>query len=58
MIVHKPNYKHWKEVDRVLRYLEVIMNHGLHFFGIGSTLEYYSDANWAFDKIDLKSTRR
>ena len=37
MIVHKPNYKHWKEVDRVLRYLEVIMNHGLHFFGIGST---------------------
>ena len=51
-----PNSEHWKELSRVMRYLKQTINYGLHYRCTNPVLECYSDANWASDKTNSKST--
>ena len=51
----KPNRSHWVAAKRVLRYLKRTMNFGL-FYSNGSGVLGYSDADWAGDMDDRKST--
>ncbi|KAK6158992.1 hypothetical protein DH2020_006306 [Rehmannia glutinosa] len=51
-----PSKEHGKELKRVLRYFKFTINYGLYYNRGSSTLECYSDANWAADKIDSRST--
>ena len=51
-----PSSEHWKELSRVLRYLKYTMHYGLHYYCNNSVLECYSDANWASDRTNSKST--
>ena len=51
-----PSFEHWRELSRVLRYLKYTMNYGLHYHCTSSVLECYSDANWASDRTNSKST--
>ena len=53
----KPNQTHWVAAKRVLRYLRGTSNFGIVFKGDESgTCKAYSDADWAGDKEDRKST--
>ena len=53
----KPNQTHWVAAKRVLRYLRGTSNFGIIFKGDESrTCKAYSDADWAGDKEDRKST--
>ena len=49
-----PGPDHWRAVKRILRYLRRTIDHALH----GGDLRWtgYSDANWASDKDEHKST--
>ena len=51
----KPNQTHWVAAKRVLRYLKGTMNFGLIYSGDPGVLGY-SDADWAGDMDDRKST--
>ena len=53
----KPNRTHWMAAKRVLRYLKGTTSHGIIFRGEepGKCLGY-SDADWAGDREDRKST--
>ena len=51
----KPNRSHWVAAKRVLPYLKGTMNFGL-FYSNGSGVVGYSDADWAGDMDDRKST--
>ena len=53
----KPNRSHWTAAKRVLRYLKGTANHGIAFTKSesGECLGY-SDADWAGDQEDRKST--
>ena len=51
----KPTKQHWSAVKRIMRYLNGAINHGL-LYGETSFLTGYSDANWAGDLDDRKST--
>lgn len=35
---HNPNDGHWKKIDKLLRYLEVIDNYTLQYSNFGSSL--------------------
>jgi len=50
---------HWEAVKRIFRYLQGTLHYGLIFNSNGQsllTLEGYSDADWARDSSDRKST--
>jgi hypothetical protein len=54
-----PGEIHWKACKRILRYLHGTKKTGLVFRANGSkefTIEAYSDADWAGDHNDRKST--
>ena len=51
----KPTTEHWSAVKRIMRYLNGTFNYGL-LYGDPSYLIGYSDANWAGDLDDRKST--
>ena len=53
----KPNSTHWVAAKRTLRYLRGTSNHGIIFKGDESwSCVGYSDADWAGNKDDRKST--
>ncbi|MCI66510.1 retrovirus-related pol polyprotein, partial [Trifolium medium] len=56
----QPLESHWKAVKRILRYLKGTLSHGL-LLAPSSTivpfsLRAYSDADWATDQDDRRST--
>ena len=52
-----PRSLHYAAVLRILWYLKGILFHGLHFSSQSSlTLQAYSDADWAGDSTDRRST--
>ena len=52
-----PISPHYAAVLRILGYLKCTIFDGLHFSSHSSlTLEAYSDANWAGDPTDCRST--
>ena len=52
-----PRSPHYAAVLRVLRYLKGTMFDGLHFSSYSSvTLQAYSNADWAGDPTDRRST--
>uniref|UniRef100_A0A2N9IS94 Integrase catalytic domain-containing protein n=1 Tax=Fagus sylvatica TaxID=28930 RepID=A0A2N9IS94_FAGSY len=52
-----PRSTHYAVVLRILRYLKGTLFHGLHFFAQSPLiLRAYSDANWAGDPTDRRST--
>ena len=52
-----PRSPHYAAVLRILRYLKGTIFDGLHFFSHSSlTLQAYSDADWAGDPTDRRST--
>ena len=51
----KPTKQHWVAVKRIMRYLNGTINHGLLYDNV-SKLTGFSDANWAGDLDDRKST--
>ena len=56
-IMAAPRSPHYAAVLRILRYLKGIIFDGLHFSSHSSlTLQAYSDANWASDPTDRRST--
>uniref|UniRef100_A0A2N9HUX6 Reverse transcriptase Ty1/copia-type domain-containing protein n=1 Tax=Fagus sylvatica TaxID=28930 RepID=A0A2N9HUX6_FAGSY len=55
--MHKPTLTHWQAVKRLLRYLKDTIQFGLQIFRSSSTaLQAFSDADWAGDKDDRRST--
>ena len=52
-----PRYPHYAIVLRILRYMKSTIFDGLHFSShSSSTLQAYSDADWAGDPTDHRST--
>jgi hypothetical protein len=52
-----PRFTHYAAVLRILRYVKGTMFHGLHFSSHSSLeLQAYSDADWAGDPTDRRST--
>jgi hypothetical protein len=55
--MHKPSKLHWQAVKRILRYIKHTVSHGLLLTRLNiSTLEAFSDADWARCPDDRKST--
>ncbi len=53
----KPTTEHWTALKRLLRYLKETLNRGIHYNKDGSsTIVGYTDADWAGDVNDRKST--
>ena len=44
-----PDETHWKAIERVFRYMKGSVNYSVHYFGLFSVLEGYSDTNWISD---------
>ena len=51
-----PGLAHWRAVKRILRYLRGTSDHALCYHGGDLRLTGYSDADWASDKDECKST--
>ncbi|XP_074569538.1 uncharacterized protein LOC141826187 [Curcuma longa] len=51
-----PGSRHWKAVKRIFRYLKGTANYCLCFHGADMSLSGYTDADWAGDLDDRKST--
>ena len=51
----KPTKFHWTAVKRIMRYLSGTLDHGL-LYQNGDSITGYSDADWAGDQNDRKST--
>lgn len=51
----KPSQQHWIAVKRIMRYLNGTIDYGL-LYEKNSTIEGFSDADWAGDLNDRKST--
>lgn len=53
-----PSILHWKAAKQILRYLKGTIDHGIFYKGSkrDTTLLGYSDADWAGDQDDRKST--
>lgn len=51
-----PSEEHWVEVRRVIRYLKHTQYYALEYNPTSPVLECYSDANWANNKSNSKST--
>jgi hypothetical protein len=55
--IHSPTTVHWAAVKRVLRYLNVSFDHGLHFTAQSSPLlQVYSHSDWTSCPDDRRST--
>ena len=55
--MHKPTLTHWQAVKRLLRYLKHTIQFGLQIYRSScNTLQVFSDADWAGDKDDRRST--
>jgi hypothetical protein len=55
--MHKSTQPHWQSLKRLLRYLKSTIQFGLHIYRSScSTLQTYSDADWANNKDDRRST--
>ncbi|KAG8478662.1 hypothetical protein CXB51_028525 [Gossypium anomalum] len=55
--MHRPLDQYFKTVKRILRYLQSIMEYGLHFTAaVSLDLVGFSDANWGTDVDDRQST--
>lgn len=50
--------EHWHAIDRVMRYLKITINLGLHNSKYPVVLEGYSDADWNTISDDSKATNR
>jgi hypothetical protein len=56
--LHAPRSSHWSAVKRILRYVHLTVLHGLHIrVGSSKLLSAFSDADWASDFDDRRSTR-
>lgn len=51
-----PSVKHWVAVKRIFRYLKGTIDLGIHYSKVDSELVGYSDADWAGDRSDRRST--
>nr|KYP31486.1 hypothetical protein KK1_048166 [Cajanus cajan] len=55
--MHQPQEHHWKALKRILRYLQGIIDYGLHFKRpTHLTLQAFSDSDWGSDLDARKST--
>jgi hypothetical protein len=55
--MHKPTLTQWQSVKCLLRYLKHTIQFGLQIYrSFYSTLQAFSDADWAGNKDDLRST--
>ncbi|KAG6590542.1 Integrase catalytic core protein [Phytophthora cinnamomi] len=55
--MENPQVEHWIAVKRIFRYLQGTKSHGIRFSpGKGIDFQGYSDADWAGDLSDRKST--
>ncbi|XP_021616572.1 uncharacterized mitochondrial protein AtMg00810-like [Manihot esculenta] len=55
--LHAPTEDNWYSVKRILRYLKHTVGHGLYISKSANTdLNIYTDADWASDIDDCKST--
>ncbi|KAM1666313.1 hypothetical protein ACFX1X_045967 [Malus domestica] len=55
--MHRPTESHWQALKRLLRYLKGTIFHGILFrCSASSRLYAFSDADWAGDRDDRKST--
>ncbi|CAN1321975.1 Retrovirus-related Pol polyprotein from transposon RE1 [Linum perenne] len=55
--MHAPSMTDWVHLKRVLRYLKGTLTHGITFRGHPMhTLSVYTDADWAGDEADRRST--
>ena len=51
-----PSKTHWMAVKRIIRYLKGTRNYGLYYTKDKSVMSGYSDADWAGDNEDRRST--
>jgi hypothetical protein len=51
-----PRLAHWRVVKKILQYLRGTIDHALCYLGGDLRLIGYSDADWASDKDECKST--
>jgi histone deacetylase 1/2 len=57
--LHAPRSPHWSAVKRILCYVHLTASHGLHLLADSSSiLSAFSDADWAGDSDDRRSTGR
>jgi hypothetical protein len=54
--ISNPGDDHWNALERVMRYLVVTMDYGIHYTGYPKELEEYSDSNWISDADKIKAT--
>lgn len=54
--MHQPRESHFTAVKRILRYVQGSINQGLQFTKDSATLTAFSDADWAGDSVDRRST--
>ena len=55
--MHRPTESHWQALKRLIRYLKGTIFHGILFRRSASSRLYaFSDADWAGDRDDRKST--
>lgn len=54
--MHDPRTTHWMAVKRILRFRKGTITHGLRFHQGTFTISLYSDADWAGDPDDWRST--
>ena len=47
---------HWKALERVMRYLKVTMDYGVHYTRYPRVLEGFSDSNWISDADEINAT--
>uniref|UniRef100_A0A5B6Z4V3 Reverse transcriptase Ty1/copia-type domain-containing protein n=1 Tax=Davidia involucrata TaxID=16924 RepID=A0A5B6Z4V3_DAVIN len=54
--MHAPHQSHFTAVKRILRYVKGTLSHGLSFHNGPLSLTAFSDADWAGDRRDRRST--
>ena len=54
--MHKPQEDHMNVVFRIIRYLKKLLEEFFFREGIDMEIEAYTDAGWAWNPIDRKST--
>ena len=56
-VMENPKHEHWMALKRIFRYLRGTKSHGL-CFQPSDKIDFrgYSDADWADDHVDRKST--
>ncbi|KAA0046965.1 Retrovirus-related Pol polyprotein from transposon TNT 1-94 [Cucumis melo var. makuwa] len=53
---NRPSLEHYKEIERVMRYLKKTQDLGLHYKKFPAVLEDYNDADWNSLSNDSKAT--